>query len=214
MTDVKKIGFGRIESPLPEIKTVKIRHTEPYTQDCISSLASDPNRKITGLELYTKFAAAGVVGIIPFTASKIGQVIVKATATLATPFAVSGSLISTIFSFFWKATPPPFPFVLGWICITPIRILLGISAAIGGTLLFGGAIGFSKSQALVWGQELIKHPQEERVNTRLARYGASEEPYRKFKDLLELFFWPPDSLAYDHFPISDGLSYFRKFQVR
>jgi hypothetical protein len=42
--------------------------------------------------------------------------------------------------------------------------------------LFGGALVFSKSQELIWGSELVKHPQEEKINTHLARYGGGPKP--------------------------------------
>jgi hypothetical protein len=67
-------------------------------------------------------------------------------------------------------------------------VLFGIPAVIGGALLTGGAFVFAQSQVLAWGRELVEHPQEEKANTRLARYGAGDKPLRDLKDLFQTFF--------------------------
>lgn len=72
---------------------------------------------------------------------------------------------------------------------------MGIPAFIGGVMLFGGAACFSKTQECVWGRFLIENPQEERVNTKLARYGASVAPWKDFILLLKAFFLPAESGA-------------------
>ena len=150
-----------------------IKRTLPNpSKDQISSLHAQCKEEITGFELFTKSAIAITVGIIPFIGSKVGEFIVKA----------STCMIKNMRNFLLQCG------VLGVLLEIPLRLFLGIPATIGAICLLGGAIVFSKTQALVWGQKLIEHPQQERINTKLARYGAGEKPWQDFKDLLKTFF--------------------------
>jgi hypothetical protein len=139
------------------------------------------NMSITGVELVVKSAAAASLGLVPFVTSKAGEGIVKgcAWATQAARRTLS------------RFGP------LGDVAETGLRIAAGIVAFIGGLLLFGGAILFSKSQQLIWGKQLVAHPQEERINTQLARYGAGPKPLKDFSHLIETFFRFSDSQKTD-----------------
>ncbi|MGC1878860.1 MAG: hypothetical protein WA347_02860 [Rhabdochlamydiaceae bacterium] len=130
----------------------------------IPPLIEGRNRKIVGVELVVKSVAAGLLGIVPFLTSKVGEAVVKGCAYIAQEGKKSLNRFGSLGVFTGEA----------------LRVILGIPALLGGSLLFGGALIFSKVQALVWGRELIKHPQEEKINTQLARYGAGSKPWNDF----------------------------------
>jgi hypothetical protein len=141
------------------------------------------NRKIVGIELVVKSAAAGLLGLVPFFTSKAGEGVVKRCAFIAQ----EGKKFLSQFG------------SLGTFTGTALRIALGIPAFFGGLLLFGGAWIFSKTQELVWGRELVKHPQEEKINTQLARYGAGSKPWDDFVKFVGAFFYFSDSRKTDAF---------------
>ncbi len=142
--------------------------------DQLVSMQSSKDIKIEGFELVAKSAIALTIGFIPFLISKIGEPIVKNCAYFARK-------INDFFEPFGQ-----FGRLVGYAS----RIVIGIPAVIGGTMLFGGAVCFSKTQELVWGRFLIENPQEEKINTQLARYGAKQAPWNDFKLLLKGFFLP------------------------
>ncbi|MBS0653981.1 MAG: hypothetical protein JSR39_10720 [Verrucomicrobia bacterium] len=164
----------------------------------ISSLPPEALREITGVELVAKSIIAGSIGILPFLVAKTGEYVVKASVHTEEFFRKNvfenldryahyllenerGTVLNAIGLTLFVST---------WFFEIFSRAVIGIPAAAGGILLTGGAATFSFLQAQVWGQALVEHPQEERVNTRLARYGAGEKPWRDFQDLVRLFYVP------------------------
>lgn len=160
-----------------------------YTPTTTTSLTPT---EINSVGLYAKYALAGSIGAVPFIASKVGEGIVKmsvfATQTVRD---VTHQLRGR------NIICQDFEDTVVEIVEYIFRASFGIPAAIGGALLFGGAVAFSKTQALVWGQDLIEHPQEERVYTKLARYGAGDKPLEEYKLLLVAFFLPAIDLIAD-----------------
>ncbi len=140
-----------------------------------SSLPLQSQREIKGAELIAKSVVALTIGIIPFIGAKIGEAMVKGCAHVEDAW--KNHLIAQF---------PTFSVVSLEIFT---RGIIGIPALLGSALLTGGAIAFSKTQALVWGQELVEHPQEERINTKLARYGAGNKPLNDLKDVFSTFFY-------------------------
>lgn len=185
----------------------------PRVTNRISSLGIHVQKAISSVKLIFKSALALILGVIPFAASKIGYIIVKGSAYLAQTIEdLSIRLLGT----------------LGLILSIVLRAIIGIPAVTGGILLFGGAAVFSKSQALIWGQESVEHPQEEKATTSLARYGASGKLFSDFEDLSIAFFHPLGNApseeliegtdsdgepAYDARFIEGGLSKWQKFQI-
>lgn len=152
-----------------------------------TSLEPQVQREINSVELYVKYGLAGLIGAVPFVASKVGEGVVKisvfGTQTVR-------EAISEIQGFDQVLNENSSKMIVTRIVESIFRAAIGIPAAIGGTLLFGGAVVFSKTQALIWEQDLIEHPQEERINTKLARYGASDKPLQDYQKLLATFFTP------------------------
>ena len=188
-TNPSPVFFPSVES---ENTPTLIKKTSLNNQipDQMTSLA-DPNRKITGMELYAKSAAALTLGIIPFTVSKLGQLIVQGCAFIAQ-----------------KAEGALHGFgLVGELLGKGLRMLIGIPAAISGAMLFGGAWVFSQTQKLAWGTYLVEHPQEEKSNTKLARFGAKEKLYNDFFQLVYAFYTSSKDVSYQR------LSELRKFSV-
>jgi len=133
------------------------------TESQISSARAPQMGKI---EIFIKSTFALTLGFIPFIQSLLGKACMKFTACIAQSSERS----------------------LGWLIGKPIRFLCGIRATIFGICCFGGAFAFSITQQLIWGRELVFHPQEERVNTLLAKYGGGREVLNDFGYLLSGFF--------------------------
>ncbi|MBS0605130.1 MAG: hypothetical protein JSS60_08885 [Verrucomicrobia bacterium] len=154
--------------------TVAMTVRRASTGNSVDTFSSSPTAdiKIEGFELAAKSAVALTLGIAPFAVSKFGEFVAKACAALA----------KHTHAYFSTSEGPGRG--IGFL----LRAALGIPAVIGGVMLFGGAVAFSKAQALVWGQALVEHPQEERVNTQLARYGAGPKPREDFGTLINGFF--------------------------
>jgi len=165
-------------------------HRAFYARDTIIFRENAAERKIVGKELIIRSAVGLTLGILPFGFSSLGQIIVKKSATLAQ----EGSIFLSNHG--RNGLEKAF------------RILLGIPAVLGGLLLFGGAYVFSKAQQIAWGKELVEHPQEEKVNTKLARYGAGNRPWEDFKRVWTAFF------TYGSQQKSiDALSHLRDFKI-
>ncbi len=126
-----------------------------------SKVLGETPDSITGCELYTKSGVALTLGILPFGIAYVGKQVIAGAISVAQK-----------------------------IDFYPVRILMGIPALIGGLFFFGGAMIFTLAQQLVWSRELVLHPQEERANTKLARYGAGWGPIYDFKALFLAFFSP------------------------
>lgn len=146
--------------------------TTQSSQDQLIPHSPQSEIKITGFELVAKSAVALTLGIAPFLISKSGEWVVKGCAAAA-------ERIENFFNSFGAA---------GRFLANSSRVVLGIPACLGGFFLFGGAIIFSKAQQIAWGKFLIENPQEERINTQLARYGAGNKPWKDFGKLLSAFF--------------------------
>jgi hypothetical protein len=169
-----------------QVSTVQPSH------DQMTSHSDSSEIKITGFELIAKSAIALTLGVAPFFVSKSGEWIVKGYATVA-------ERMGNFFNDFGTA---------GRFLANSSRVALGIPACLGGILLFGGAVIFSKAQQIVWGKFLIENPQEERINTQLARYGAGSKPWNDFCTLLSAFFAPSFSQE-----TRDHLSHLRDFKA-
>jgi hypothetical protein len=144
-----------------------------FSQSSLLTLAHiDPKDKITGCELYAKSAAALTLGIVPFAIAKIGQGLSSAFAFLAQEGETALNRMGSFGSHLGKA----------WRC------LVGLPALASGMLLYVGSRLFALTQKLIWGTKLVNHPQEERVNTKLARYGAGDKPLADFHHLFDAFY--------------------------
>ena len=174
----------------------------------ISTLPPEAQREIKGVELVAKTIIAGLIGGVPFVVSKAGELTVKASVYSEEFF--RKKVIDNLDDFGNRQLEPingplrplrnvagVFLFISTWSFEMFSRAVIGVPAAVGGILLTGGAVAFSKLQAQVWGQALIEHPQEERINTKLARYGAGDKPSRDLLDLLHLFFVPGCPMRYE-----------------
>ncbi len=178
------VGFSNITLNCQEHISNRINS---FHSNQLSSLSRNALNEVAKVKVYIQYALAGLVGAIPFAVAKIGEGVVKGSAFLA----IQARNFSVHLG------------VFGFISEIFFRAVVGIPTAIGGALLGGGAVAFSKSQALVWGQYLIEHPQEEKVNTQLARYGTSDKPWKDFKSLLETYFLPFSSLPVAYDPDAD-----------
>ena len=189
-TDSDPISHGAYQSFLLS--------TSPAAEQ-ILSLNDEAQKEASNVKLYMQYALAGLAGVIPFSVAKIGEGIVKGTAFLVSHF--------RDFSIHLGA--------FGFVTELFFRAIAAIPTAIGGALLRGGAVIFSKSQALVWGQHLVEHPQEETVNTKLARYGASDKPWKDFRLVLETYFSPCSKdreVGNDRFDIDQNLRQLQTFE--
>jgi hypothetical protein len=150
-----------------------LKNSPPVSRfmDRMVSLA-ESNRKITGVELYAKSAAALTLGIIPFGVSKLGEGVFRGCAF----FAQEAGKFLTKLGF------------IGEILGKGLRMAIGIPAAISGGMLYAGAWIFSQTQKLVWGKYLVENPQEEKINTQLARFGAKEKLFDEFLQYVNAFF--------------------------
>lgn len=137
-----------------------------------SSLPAEAQKEAVNVKLYMQSAFALLIGIVPFAIAKIGEGIMKGSAFVTKHVRDFTKQLGTF----------------GFITEIFFRVLVGIPTAIGGALFTAGAMIFSKSQALAWGQQLVEHPQEEKTNTKLARYGAGTKPWNDFKALAETYF--------------------------
>lgn len=116
---------------------------------------------VRGAELYVKSALALTLGIAPFSLAKGGEGIMKLSA-----WAMQGiEKISQKWGTF------------GWISGYASRIVLALPLIVGAVIFALGTKIFSHSQKLIWGRTLVSFPQQEKVNTRLARYGAGVQPW-------------------------------------
>jgi hypothetical protein len=169
-TQYSPVFFQTIETQIAPVPLQKTPFISQISDQMIS--LADPDKKIKGVKLYVKSAAAFTLGVVPFTISKLGQALMQGCAFLAQT--VEGALhrLGCIGDLLGKG----------------VRMLLGIPAAISGMLLFGSAWVFSLTQKLVWGTYLVKHPQQEKVNTKLARFGATGHLSGDFYQLIRAFY--------------------------
>lgn len=136
----------------------EIAPIKPSAQGISSSSTISSEKNIQGLELFAKSSLALTLGIIPFSIAYVGK-------TLLNAFTTCGSKSNRLFRYF-----------------------LGLPAFISALLFAGGSILFSLTQKIAWGTELVKHPQEEKANTIMARYGAGSQPLQDLKGVFRTFF--------------------------
>jgi hypothetical protein len=179
--------YSQNQSPSREVYR-QVSSTQP-SEDQLTSHSAQSDIKITGFELVAKSAVAMTLGIVPFIVSKFGEFVVKGCANFA----------ERTESLFGQQH----------ILSNGSRMAIGIPAFFGGIFLFGGAVVFSRTQQVVWGKYLTEHPQEERVNTQLARYGFGSKPWNDFCKLLTAFFAPSFGLE----SVSTPLAQLRDFKA-
>ncbi len=134
---------------------------------------SEKNRVIGGVELLVKSTGAALLGAVPFVVSKTAEHVLKGWAWIAQ----EGKNFLSRFG------------IIGIYAGEAFKVSLGVPACVISSYFFVGAWAFSKTQQLIWGKELVEHPQEERVNTKLARYGAGEKLWDDLYTSFVAFFY-------------------------
>lgn len=179
---MRRVGSSTSLNRLPQAGTSNSTPTQaPETpviplivEDQLTSYSPSPSAdiQIVGCELFARSALALSLGIVPYGLSKGGQTVVAKCA----------QLVESVDSYFEQSGA--FGHLIGGVG----RLIIGVPAAISGIFFFGGALLFALTQKVAWGTLLVEYPQEEHSNTKLARYGASYQPFYDFAKVWKGFF--------------------------
>jgi hypothetical protein len=159
--------------------------------DQLTSYDVQRKMKIPGWKQGKSTIAAGL-GFPPFLMAKAGELVVQNCAHLALNAEKFSKNLGSV----------------GQLLANICRMAIGVPVLFGGTLLFAGAVIFSKTQQIVWGKYLIENPLEQRFHPRLAWYGYGNSPWSDFRKLLSTFFVPSFNRE-----SSADLNHWRNFNV-